>query len=305
MKFCTPHISWHDRQPILSVDIQNRFYSKGEPKWYRVATGGNDFHVNVWKISLVSDDRMAGSKCLASNIECLAELTQPQRGVNVVRFSPNLSEELLAAGDDDAHIFIWKLCENDEIEEEKTAFNSDIIAIERWKLHKTLRGHTQDVLDLCWSADGKYLVSGSVDNNVYVWDVNKGTQLKKFNKDHSGYVQGVVWDPLHKYIVSLATDRQMIVVDFKKCRIMHRVTKLITTNEKPTNETTNGDDVNTGSNNKNSGRLFFDHSSMTYFRRLTFTPGGELLLTPAGIFETGSDKFIDVLYIFERNSLNR
>lgn len=36
-----------------------------------------------------------------------------------------------------------------------------------------LRGHLGDVADLSWSKDGRYLVSGSVDNSAIVWDVKK------------------------------------------------------------------------------------------------------------------------------------
>ena len=28
--------------------------------------------------------------------------------------------------------------------------------------------------DLCWSSDGRYLLSGSVDNSALVWDIHKG-----------------------------------------------------------------------------------------------------------------------------------
>lgn len=34
--------------------------------------------------------------------------------------------------------------------------------------------HRKDVLDLQWSADGAFLISGSVDNSSIIWDVNKG-----------------------------------------------------------------------------------------------------------------------------------
>lgn len=37
-----------------------------------------------------------------------------------------------------------------------------------------IRFHRKDVLDLQWSADSAYLISGSVDNSCIIWDVNKG-----------------------------------------------------------------------------------------------------------------------------------
>ena len=45
---------------------------------------------------------------------------------------------------------------------------------ENWTVVKMLRGHLEDVYDLCWSPDSAHLVSGSVDNTAIVWDVQKG-----------------------------------------------------------------------------------------------------------------------------------
>lgn len=48
MKCTTPEISWHNRDPVLSVDIQSGLQknSKGDIFW-RLATGGADSHVLV------------------------------------------------------------------------------------------------------------------------------------------------------------------------------------------------------------------------------------------------------------------
>lgn len=49
MKCTTPEISWHNRDPVLSIDIQNKSCdtsSVGEDYW-RLATGGADSHVLV------------------------------------------------------------------------------------------------------------------------------------------------------------------------------------------------------------------------------------------------------------------
>ena len=45
---------------------------------------------------------------------------------------------------------------------------------ENWTVVKMMRGHLEDVYDLCWSPDSTHLVSGSVDNTAIVWDVQKG-----------------------------------------------------------------------------------------------------------------------------------
>ena len=45
---------------------------------------------------------------------------------------------------------------------------------EHWSIHKMLRGHIEDVYDLCWSSCSNFLVSGSIDNCAIMWDVHKG-----------------------------------------------------------------------------------------------------------------------------------
>ncbi|KAK3002965.1 hypothetical protein RJ639_019556 [Escallonia herrerae] len=68
------------------------------------------------------------------------------------------------------------------------------------------RFHRKDVLDLRWSADGAFLISGSVDNSCIIWDVNKGS-VQQILDAHFHYVQGVAFDPLAKYAASLSSDR--------------------------------------------------------------------------------------------------
>ncbi len=45
MKCTIPEISWHNRDPVLSIDIQPKVDDKNE--FYRLATGGTDSHVLV------------------------------------------------------------------------------------------------------------------------------------------------------------------------------------------------------------------------------------------------------------------
>jgi len=40
------------------------------------------------------------------------------------------------------------------------------------------RFHRKDVLDLQWSKDGVFLITGSVDNSCIIWDADKGTGMK-------------------------------------------------------------------------------------------------------------------------------
>lgn len=51
MKCTIPEISWHNRDPVLSIDIQPKAEDKNE--FYRLATGGTDSHVLVRRLILV------------------------------------------------------------------------------------------------------------------------------------------------------------------------------------------------------------------------------------------------------------
>lgn len=46
MKCTIPEISWHNRDPVLSVDIQPK-KSTSENNIFRLASGGTDSHVLV------------------------------------------------------------------------------------------------------------------------------------------------------------------------------------------------------------------------------------------------------------------
>ena len=173
-------------------------------------------------------------------------------------------------------------------------FGEEEIATESWKPYKILRGHIQDVSDLCWSPDGQRLVSGSVDNTAIVWDIHKGQRLHKI-VEHKGFVQGVTWDPIGKWLATLSADRSMRILDPQTGRTAFRVHRMRTEDDK-------------------SSRLFYDDTLRSFCRRLTFTPGGELLIAPSGILEiSGEDtdnseennKYINTTYIFDRKSINK
>ena len=113
MKCMIPEISWHSRNPILSVDVQHG----DDVDFYRLATGGADYHVlvrterrgraaaatsssgllQVWYVRILENG--------AVSYDVVADLTKHQRTVNCVRWSPN--NLYLASADDDANIIVW------------------------------------------------------------------------------------------------------------------------------------------------------------------------------------------------------
>ncbi|XP_072254383.1 chromatin assembly factor 1 subunit B [Pyxicephalus adspersus] len=275
MKVNTCEISWHNREPVYSVDFQH-----GTSKVNRMASAGVDTAVRIWKV-----ERSEEGTAL---VDFLASLVRHTKAVNVVRFSPN--GDILASGGDDAVILLWKLSENKEMEitpftdEDESEMNK-----ENWTVYKHLRGHIEDVYDISWTKDSNFMVSASVDNSAIIWDAVKGQKMSIFN-EHKSYVQGVTWDPLGQYIATLSCDRVLRVYRTESKRVACNVSKMTSNN--------------TADGESKSYRMFHDDSMKSFFRRLTFTPDGSLLLTPAGCVEVG-DSVVNTTYVFSRNNMKR
>ncbi|XP_058517629.1 chromatin assembly factor 1 subunit B [Ochotona princeps] len=276
MKVITCEIAWHNKEPVYSLDFQHG--SSG--KIHRLASAGVDTAVRIWKVEKGPDGKAV--------VEFLSNLARHTKAVNVVRFSP--TGDVLASGGDDAVILLWKV--NDNKEPEQIAFQDEDEAQlnkENWTVVKTLRGHLEDVYDICWATDGNLMASASVDNTAIIWDVNKGQKMSIFN-EHKSYVQGVTWDPLGQYVATLSCDRVLRVYSTQKKRVAFNVSKMLS---------------GIGAEGEaRSYRMFHDDSMKSFFRRLSFTPDGSLLLTPAGCVESG-ENVMNTTYVFSRKNLKR
>ncbi|KAL1525958.1 hypothetical protein AB1Y20_020784 [Prymnesium parvum] len=220
VRVATPQISWHGREPVLSVDVAVRHNL--------LATGGSDGDVRLWRVNKQS----ARADELVSFVQELSGHTKP---VNAVRFSPN--GETLASAGDDGLIMLWQQRTRDSqvsrarlvqtymqapslpLPTSKTtgtrtptqprtchAHADPPDAQPTWVAIGALRGHCADVYDLCWSPDAECLFSGGVDGSSIVWNVAKCKPHQTF-RDHEHYVQGVAWDPQGTHLVSLSCDR--------------------------------------------------------------------------------------------------
>jgi chromatin assembly factor 1 subunit B len=240
-----------------------------------------DSHVLIWYVTY--DDGVA-------HLDLATDLTRHQKSVNSVRWSP--SGEFLASCDDESVIFVWRqkpdsesvnICDRDEMSDADK---------ETWLIHKTLRGHMEDVYDLSWSSDSQFLLSGAIDNTAIVWDVSKG-KSQTIITEHKGFVQGVAWDPLNKYFATLCTDRFLRIFDAqsRKNVLRSNKSKLPVPKESPLYD--------------QSVRLFHDDTLQTFFRRLCFSPEGSLIVVPSGVIdvEGSSSKPVNTTYIYTRCSL--
>lgn len=274
MKGGTVQINWHDVQPVLTLDFH--------PPTGTLATGGADHDIKLWVITPGESQKKLPTASYQNS------LAYHSSAVNILRFSP--SGELLASGADGGELALWKLHAADDNRS--------------WKFLKTFIFHRKDVLDLEWSTDGAYLVSGSVDNSCIIWDVNKGS-VHQILDGHLHYVQGVSWDPLGHYVASLSSDRTCRVYvnkpqskhkGFEKINYVcqHVLTKA---------------ELQMLDNPKSSSaktHLFHDETLPSFFRRLQWSPDGSFLLVPAGTHKySPTSEMVNTAYIISRKDLSR
>ncbi|XP_042894256.1 chromatin assembly factor 1 subunit B-like isoform X2 [Penaeus japonicus] len=277
MKCTIPEISWHNRDPVLAIDIQ----PNPPDGIYRLATAGTDTHIVIWQLRILDNGGVS--------VEALSDLTRHNRAVNAVRFSPD--GEILASADDEAAVILWK--KQQDSSSDIFAEDSEKENKEHWNVLKMLRGHLEDVYDLSWSKCSQFLISGSVDNSAILWDVGKGKNIALLN-DHKGFVQGVAWDPQGQYVATLCSDRNLRIYNTGTKKLMYRIYKASlpvadaedNVTERPT-------------------RLFHDDTLKSFCRRLSFSPDGEILLAPSGILEEESGKITNVTYVFSRHCVSK
>jgi chromatin assembly factor 1 subunit B len=124
MRSFTPEISWHNREPVFSVDVQSNIQSDSndpQSSFYRVASAGGDNCVVIWRAYVKApsndpkpiDEPMADS-CRKSadhknliDLDVVASLNLHIKSVNCAKFAPQ--SNMLASGGDDSYVYVWML----------------------------------------------------------------------------------------------------------------------------------------------------------------------------------------------------
>jgi formylglycine-generating enzyme required for sulfatase activity len=83
-----------------------------------------------------------------------------------------------------------------------------------------LKGHSEEVISVAFSPDGKQIVSGSRDATAKVWDAETG-QLSLTLTGHAHIVESVAFSPDGKRIVSGSFDKAMKVWDAETGQLLH------------------------------------------------------------------------------------
>jgi WD40 repeat protein len=74
-------------------------------------------------------------------------------------------------------------------------------------------GHTDPVTSVDFSSDGKYVVSGSQDNTIYIWDAETGEVVTGPFEGHKDEVTSVAFSPDGKHVASGSWDKTICIWD--------------------------------------------------------------------------------------------
>lgn len=281
-----PQIFWHDRQGLLSVDLHHTMRN-GK---YRLVTASVQKEVRVWEFEfeLGLDPKSQETKPQLT-VGFLANLVFHNQAINQVKFSPSKEHNLLASGDCEGRITIWKLSETpapppqDEMPTNK----------ENWIRFKVLN-HNSDVNALCWNPSGTQIASVSNDHTLAVHDALTGKRL--FVALNFRSPNGVCWDPLGKYIVTMSPDRRMDLVDAAKgTRLKHFSSATL-----PARSFLSASGMI--HLEEKSHKLFHDDQLFSFQRALVFSPNGEFIAAPCAHLELGSSDLYGT-YFFKREDL--
>ena len=81
------------------------------------------------------------------------------------------------------------------------------------KPSRILRGHTHPVRSVAFSHDGRWVISGSADKTLKIWDIQDGTHVGESFEGHERDVFSVCISPDDRRIVSGGLDERIIVWD--------------------------------------------------------------------------------------------
>lgn len=189
----TPQICWHGGEggkaaPILSLDTHPLALDKtmgdrpagAAGARFILATAGTDAEVRLWMVNQPTREDAGNweQPGLSGRMQSfVVSLGGHQRGVNVVRFSPDgLS---LASASDGGTVVIWSV---------ETLAAWSTLSSDRDTKKTILRGATEDIYDMSWSPESRYLTCGSIDRRAHIWEVSTKRSIATL-EDHANYVQ--------------------------------------------------------------------------------------------------------------------
>lgn len=146
-----------------------------------VALGGSDNKTHIYRLDTTSS---------SNTVELLPIATVDTRSaVTAVAYSP--AGDLLAIGDTGRQVEIY----------ERGSWTARVTG--KWSFH------TSKVTCLAWSPSGNALASGSLDENIFIWNVQQVASKQQLGFAHMGGVSGLVWKEEGK-LLSVGNDGNIV-----------------------------------------------------------------------------------------------
>lgn len=184
MQVETPQVHWQgDSEIIMSIDFlpNNNFFVTCGPdqaeqqyvRFWKWEENKRESAADIFKLRTKSPAKKEEEVMLGINWKPKFLYSEQGHSAvpNIVRFSPKGT--YLASGACDTRVLIWDY-------KERYLGMGSTEKINKWGHYKSLRGHCGDITDLCWSADEKFIVTGSIDNSALLFNVEKATMLLRF-----------------------------------------------------------------------------------------------------------------------------
>ena len=286
MRFTTPQMAWnYDIESINSIDFhphRSEFVVCGSD------SSGENIYMRFWNIKKKNIFRSSHKENFA---EVKSEINMGHtKAINICRFSP--SGKFLATGSDDHKIILWK-------EKIRPKFFGSTENIISWGESNILIAHTKEIYHLEWFKDEKYLLSGSHDYTVIVWDVSRSRIHQRFDGANS-YVKAVCVDPLGKYFCAQSCDRMLRIYQKNKNKKNEFFTKSVVNRIKFDNK------INLEEEGEEQKIFLHESCIENFFRRMEWSPDGTFFLAPGGEyknFEKNEKTFC--AYGFARKNLSK
>jgi WD40 repeat protein len=128
------------------------------------------------------------------------------------------TESRIITGSEKSGIVVWDYKTGDKIMQLK----AEPVTSDAWGKKEFTEAQT-----VTYSANGEYIIAGSIDRTAIVWDAKTGKELKKYHQsryDCSGCLEDAFITPDNKYVLSANSDSVQIF-DFKTGKLLNGLTK--------------------------------------------------------------------------------
>jgi WD40 repeat protein len=155
----------------LSGHEKNALVARFTPDGKQIVSGSLDMTIKIWDWKKDT---------------CLRTLQGHGGNIYDIRFSP-VDTAVFASCSEDRGIRLWNKNED--------------------KSFKTFVGHEKPIMSIAFSNDGKYIVSGSLDNMIKLWEISSGNCMYTFyNKT---MINGIAINPANSTIAAALSDNSI------------------------------------------------------------------------------------------------